>query len=138
MVTACGSPDDTKGVPVATLRYAPSMLLPSGILSAKPAVDSFQVAWFSNHLAALQETRFDAPMPAKAESYRFLWLRSFHQPIVVRVYSTHAGGRVVTAITNGAGGYDPGTLIRRDSVDLAPNDWSAFRASIDTSGFWAL
>jgi hypothetical protein len=34
-------------VPVATLRYAPSMLLPSGILSAKPAVDSFQVAWFN-------------------------------------------------------------------------------------------
>ena len=135
---ACGSSAESKGVPVDTLRFESGMLLPSGMLSVRPPLDSFEVSWFSGQLAALHEPRLNAAMPAKAESYRFLWLRSFHQPVVIRIYSTATGGRVVAAVTNGAGGYAPGALIRRDSVELTPNAWSAFRAAIDTASFWTL
>lgn len=113
------------------------MLLPSNQLSSRADLDSFEVNWFSRHLAALGEPPMNGLADARAEAYRFLWLRSFHRPVVVRVQSTVTGARVVTAITSGAGGYEPGTLVRRDSFTISRKAWEGLRQTVTDARLWS-
>ncbi|REJ74837.1 MAG: hypothetical protein DWQ30_20035 [Acidobacteria bacterium] len=53
--------------------------------------DEFRREWYSKHLSALQEPSLQAvARDPRAEVYRFLWLRSFDQPVALRV---HLSGR---------------------------------------------
>ena len=45
------------------------------------------------------------------ESYRFLWLRTFHKPIAVRVWSADSRYYLVVKELSGQGGYEPGRII---------------------------
>jgi len=46
------------------------------------------------------------------ESYRFLWMRTFHEPLMVRVDRTPEGDFVTAKTLDGAGGYVPGCVNR--------------------------
>lgn len=52
------------------------------------AVSKFQTEWYSKHLAAMKEASLYASENDAVESYRFLWLRSFHHPVAVRIWKT--------------------------------------------------
>jgi hypothetical protein len=72
-----------------------------------------------------------------ANTYRFLWLRSFHHPVAVRLEVKPDGtGLLTTKIANGAGGYSPGTLIQNPTVAVTKAETDAFLAKIEKSGFW--
>ena len=90
--------------------------------------------WYGQHLRAAGEARL-CPSAA-VEEYRFLWLRSFHRPVVVRVAADSAGRATLTArVLDGAGGYEPGRVARDTTFTLSPDRWRELRRRLDM-GFW--
>jgi hypothetical protein len=94
--------------------------------------------WYSRQLHALNEPSLSemAASPS-AEVYRFLWLRSFHHPIAIRLEVRPDGtGVLTTRIASGAGGYAPGKLIRDSTRALTKADTYTALAKINSDGFW--
>jgi len=74
-----------------------------------------------------------------AEVYRFLWLRSFHHPISVRLTVYKDGtGLLNSKETSGKGGYQPGGLIRNVTARLSGEQTDWFRDVAERSGLWKL
>jgi hypothetical protein len=67
------------------------------------------------------------------EIYRFLWLRSFHHPIAVRLSVRKDGSALlISKETDGKGGYKPGKLIRKTTALLPTEQTERFRESSQT------
>jgi hypothetical protein len=100
--------------------------------------DDFKAKWYSTQLRGLQEpSLFALATNREAESYRFLWLRSFHHPIAVRVDVQADGSWVlVTKVASGAGGYSPGALTTNTSRQLTTQEAQSFRSKVEDGGFW--
>jgi hypothetical protein len=73
------------------------------------------------------------------QTYRFLWLRSFHHPITVRLDVNSDGtGLVTTKVSNGHGGYEPGLLMKNftERLDRERTTWVLDRVA--ELKFWTL
>ncbi len=99
-------------------------------------MDLFVRRWYSNHLRAMSEPALSCGSGGNQDVYRFTWLRTFHHPIAVRV--THSdGGTVLEAVElGGAGGYEPGKVIRQIRKPLSPREWEALADRIEKAEFW--
>ena len=136
-LAGCMRSDEPHGIRTDSLTYRDGSLVPTGLLSPTARLDSFDVYWYSQQLAALQEPRMTEAAPQRSsESYRFLWLRSFHHPVAIRVYSSPDGGVVVTSEGKGAGGYAPESLLRRDSAEITQQQWHALTTAIAEEALW--
>ena len=100
--------------------------------------DDFKAKWYSTQLRALHEpSLYTLATNRKAESYRFLWLRTFHHPIAVRMYLQADGSWImVTKVASGAGGYSPGTLTANTSRQITAQEVQSFRSKVESDGFW--
>ena len=80
---------------------------------------------------------FEGQTDTRLFAYRFLWLRSFHHPVSIRMVIQGDGQALVTTkIADGAGGYEPGRLISNTSRYLTKEQTSFFVERIAGSGFW--
>ena len=136
----CAAPIQAR--PTEPLSLFPKSLLhqertcADGQLVDRQVLSDFEAGWFSGHLAAAgQSSLVD---DRQADTVRFLWLRSFHHPVVVRIDGVNADESVLTAIElSGAGGYDPGKIARRMSRRLSSKESSDFRDLLAKSGLFA-
>jgi hypothetical protein len=115
---------------------------PAGVLSNNKRGDQFKSEWYSKQLQALEEPSLwelsKGPTPVK-ESYRFLWLRTFHQPVAIRVDMVENGtARLTVKMANGAGGYAPGKLIQNETLTLTKERTDRFLTLIEKNAFWKL
>ena len=96
--------------------------------------------WYSHQLVALKEPSiFEMASIPAAETYRFLWLRTFHHPVAIRVDLKADGtGVVTTKIASGAGGYKPGIITVNQSRKLTPAETHRFHVEIERKDFWSL
>lgn len=95
--------------------------------------------WASAHLAAMHEPSLYHPEVAKPrEEYRFLWLRTFHKPIAIRIWADAAAAQMRVVGLSGAGGYDPGKIDSDKTVKLSPDDWKRFRDCVAKAEFWQM
>lgn len=82
---------------------------------------------------------FTKAQSKSAEAYRFLWLRTFHYPIAVRVEVQPDGSSVLTIkVADGHSGF-PHTvtkLIQNTSRSLTREETNAFRKKVRAEGFW--
>lgn len=117
-----------------------STYFPPVALEPDPRGDNFKADWYSKFLAAMQEPSLLAgSQKPKNQSYRFLWLRSFHHPISIRLDVTENGtGLLTTKITSGHGGYEPGRLITNRTRKLAPEQTRWVLERIEELKFWSL
>jgi hypothetical protein len=101
--------------------------------------DDFKAKWYSHQLQALNEpSLWEMKSSPSTHAFRFLWLRTFHHPIAVRIELKPDGtGILTTKVANGAGGYSPGTLTQDKSRTLAKAEVDAFLVKVEKSGFWA-
>jgi hypothetical protein len=77
---------------------------------------AFSACRYRDQLEAMEEQPLDRP---EARAVRFLWLRSFHEPILVRVdFETAGTAMLVAKRSDGAGGYLPGCLVAVHTVRL--------------------
>ena len=103
------------------------------VITGEPPLDEFRLAWYSKQLAAMGESTLPR---GSAESYRFLWLRSFHHPVAVRM--SRLGSRCVLLAKelDGAGGYEPGRLVKRLARTLSDEDCNSLTRHIAALDFW--
>lgn len=124
---------------------------PTEVRYPEPTPDD--LAGYADALARMGEPAFCSTTSSGdgRETYRFLWLRTFHRPVLVRVTFEDDGAvSVVYKETNGLGGYDLGTLDVNERSDLKQRlldemeHASIVQAFLDhvrqraESGFWAL
>lgn len=102
--------------------------------------DAVHGDWYTKHLKALHEpSLWESSKTQKTQTYRFLWLRSFHHPIAVRLdLKLDRRSLLTTKISSGHGGYEPGRLIknRRRELNKEETDW--FLGRIEELKFWSL
>jgi hypothetical protein len=72
-------------------------------------------------------------------AYRFLWLRTFHGPIAIRlIIHVDGTGTLTGKMTNGKGGYNAGNLTLNESHDLTKAQIAEFLGLLRTAAFWSL
>jgi len=99
--------------------------------------DAFVRHWFSSYLLSMKEPTLSCGQ-ATGASYRFLWLRSFHHPIVVRVVYEADIASLTAVELDGAGGRIPGVEIRRVARWLSAEESSALLTELRKATFWDL
>ncbi|MEM1262491.1 MAG: hypothetical protein AAGH76_08845 [Pseudomonadota bacterium] len=90
-------------------------------------LSDFEREWYSKHLIAARER----PLFPQTDSrtIRLTWLRTFHNPIVVRIDC--AEECAVNAVRlSGAGGYKPGHIAEKTSYILTPTSAEALQDQV--------
>lgn len=125
---------------LAALRLSGQVYFPFGALSSYEQSDKGRARWYSAQLKALDEpSLLETSKNPELQTYRFVWLRTFHHPIAVRLDVMGNGSGVLTVkIANGAGGYEPGKLIENTSAPVTQKQTEEFLKRIDSLGFWEL
>jgi len=100
-------------------------------------ISEFESKWYSSHLSAMKEPSLFAQQNGR-EEYRFLWLRTFHKPIAIRVWADGDAAQMRVIRLNGAGGYDSGELESDTTLKLSSADWKRFRDCVAKAQFWQM
>lgn len=98
-------------------------------------------AQYSKYLKALREPSLWelSQKDPQAEVYRFLWLRSAHHPVAIRVTVRPSGsGWIYARMTSGTGGAQPGGIRRSRTSWLRKGLTQEWLAAIDGVHFWEL
>lgn len=114
---------------------------PAGVLGDTPNEHRFRADWYSNQLTAMGEPSLldVSRQDSTVEIYRFLWLRSFHHPIAVRLAVRKDGtALLISKETDGKGGYKPGRLIRNTTALLPREQRERFRSQVKRFAIWTL
>jgi hypothetical protein len=114
--------------------------VPAGVLGDSRS-HQFRSYWYSKHLIAMREPSLweVSRQDSTAEVFRFLWLRSFHHPISVRLTVRKDGTGILTSKeTDGKGGYAPGKLIRNLAATLSKEQTAFFLDRVEAFGLWKL
>jgi hypothetical protein len=72
------------------------------------------------------------------EEYRFLWLRTFHKPIAIRIWADGTAAKMRVVRLSGAGGYEPGHIESDSTSPASSKDWKRFRDLIAKAAFWEM
>jgi hypothetical protein len=97
---------------------------------------TFVLEWYSKHLRALKESAiFNRDNDT---IYRFTWLRTFHQPVVIRVQKQNDEFELTWKMSDGAGGYSPGKIIVDKTKKLSKSEWAKIQELISESKFWEM
>jgi hypothetical protein len=97
--------------------------------------DDFVRSWYSTQLCAMGEVPLVKPSDGRIH-IRFLWLRTFHPGIAVRVENDGNDTHLVAIELGGAGGYAPGAVGRRTERSLSSAEWVSLQEEIADSKFW--
>lgn len=100
-------------------------------------IDSFCLKWYSKHLYSMKEPLL-FNRPTTKSIYRFTWLRTFNEPMIVRIEKDTSGVVLYWKKTDGKGGYEPGEIIINDKKQISDLDWEQFLSLISISKFWTL
>jgi hypothetical protein len=100
----------------------------------------FMADWYSAELKVLGEASYlNAASNPAAHSYRFTWLRTFNQPIAIRLDIKEDGSAVLTTkVANGEGGYPRSStaIIENTSRTLTSKQVNDFLDLVDKVNFW--
>ena len=98
--------------------------------------------WFSSELHILEEpSLLESSNDTAVESYRFLWLRTFNQPIAVRLDIKADGtGVITTKVGNGESGFPYSTkaLLTNVTRSVSRDEAKSFVKRVDEWQFWLL
>lgn len=92
--------------------------------------------FYAVHLRAMREEPLIRYHGSAKEVYRFLWLRSFDHPIVIRVEKDQDGATLFIKETDSKSGYNPGNVIDDRRVALTEEEWCIFSSILEEVNFW--
>mgnify|MGYP007068289989 CR=1 FL=1 len=92
--------------------------------------------WFSKQLTALDEPKLYKNYDF--EAYRFTWLRTFHNPIAIRLEKKNNEYFLIVKKANGLGGYDPGQLVQNDTIRITERQWKGVIRKVNNIYFWGI
>ncbi|MCL5279893.1 MAG: hypothetical protein M1376_08320 [Planctomycetes bacterium] len=112
---------------------------PQGALDpARPKIDGFLRNWYSKYLRAMLEPSLSCGARPEGFAYRFLWLRSFHHPIAMRVEKNGPSVMFNAVELDGTGGNAPGGIVKSVQRELSSAEQSEFLAKLARVDFWEL
>jgi hypothetical protein len=111
------------------------LYFPAGCFGDPELHDAF-VAWFSKHLRAAHELPMCKAGRDEALVYRFLWLRTFHHPLCIRISMGRKGKRLSATRLTGMGGYEPGEVDTVRERPLSDTEWSLAEQVLSPPSFW--
>ena len=89
--------------------------------------------------SAMREPKLSCGISQDHESYRFLWLRSFHDPVAIRVYRRGSQyGLVAVVLEYREGGGDLGGIKTRVDKTLSAAEWRQAVAVLEAVDFWRM
>jgi hypothetical protein len=100
--------------------------------------DLFVREWYSKHLVAMEEPSLSCGVLEDTETYRFLWLRTFHNPVAIRVFRLGDDYGLKAVVLDGAGGYDPGHVSRRVTRAMSHDEWQTVITRLEGVQFWQM
>lgn len=107
-------------------------------LDSSQQLDDFRITWYSKHLTAMDEPSLWLG-DHKTETYRVLWLRTFHAPFVFRVTVRPDGtSELTTKKTDGLGGYDPGNIVTNKTTQIDRKETGTLVETLERTKFWNL
>ena len=90
-------------------------------------------------LDRFQEMRLDELPTCVDESYRLIWIPTFHSTVSVRIWRSGEKQFLVTKQLDGrGGGYGMGRLAFQDLRSLSDDEWNEFMRLLRQSGYWDL
>jgi hypothetical protein len=132
----------TIGIFIAAAAQA-QQYFPPGTFDENGRTNQFTVDWYSKNLKALGEPSLWelSQTDRTAEAYRFLWLRTNHHPVSVRIVmyaKSHVCGRarLFAKVASGKAGYDPGRVNRRRHTNLMEGSARKLLKGVESVGFW--
>jgi len=97
----------------------------------KRAADGLKI-----QLTALEENcLFNKHLQPNTVVYRFTWLRSFHNPIVIRIEKDNNKIMLYWKVGKGAGGYEPQGLKKKGKKKLSLKSWESFLKLVSRAEF---
>lgn len=99
-------------------------------------VMDFFETWYGNNLKEMKEESFLKISDKNKEAYRFLWLRSFHHPIFVRIERNQDKYNLVAKEFEGKADIKPGKLLQTDEKTISKEEWCEFIELLEKSDFW--
>ena len=116
--------------------------LPAYFGSGKSSkIDEFRAGWYGTSLKRMDEPSL-AERAGKEKglvAYRFLWLRTFHRPISIRLEVPESGDpSLVVKELDGQGGYDPGKLKLKKKLAVQKADVERALAAVQKAKFWEM
>jgi hypothetical protein len=72
------------------------------------------------------------------EVYRFTWIRTFHNPITIRIEKTDEKYKIYWKICSGKGGFYHGVLKANEEKQITKEEWKKFQKLLDLIDFWNL
>jgi hypothetical protein len=97
--------------------------------------DSFRNEWYSEHLFAMREPILFSDS-CQTETYRFIWLRTFDNPISIRIEKQKNIYLLTWKLCNGAGGYEPRLLTIAKQKQIDDTVWENFKRLLNHIDFW--
>lgn len=99
--------------------------------------DTFVNTWYSKHLFAMKEPVIYTDK-SQTETYRFTWLRTFHNPIAIRIEKNKDTYMLYWKLSDGAGGYQPGKLTINKQKKIDKSTWDEFQNHLNQIDFWKM
>jgi hypothetical protein len=119
------------------VKYSNGIAVLSTRIIADGEYDTLVVRSYSKHLYAMKEPLIFSK-PTDREIYRLTLLRSFHNPVVVRIEKYDDNYSLVWKLSDGLGGYEPGKLLINKMRYLTKEDWDAFKSKVSRANIWSM
>jgi hypothetical protein len=125
-------------------RFPSDVYFPVGVFSADKALDEFTSRNYSNRLAAMHEPTLVSLNEAAVEAYRFLWLRSLHPAVAIRLWTCGKAHCMTVKqlgqlVASPDGGYMfDDTLTDNYSRALSEDEWNRFKELVKKADFWLM
>lgn len=99
------------------------------------ALDTFVNLWYSNVLSEFKEPNLYT-YSGEDNIYRFTWLRSFHNPVVIRFQKHGDEYNLVTKEMIDNQGYIPNEFVVNTNRSLSVLSWYNWEVKLGRSNFW--
>lgn len=99
------------------------------------ALDTFTNLWYSNTLSEFKEPNVYR-YSGKDDIYRFCWLRSFNNPVVIKLQKHEDEYILTTKEMINNGGYIPNEFVVNSNRSLSVLTWNDWEIKLGRIGFW--
>jgi len=113
---------------------------PTGVFSEYPDIADSRARGVAKFLRAIGEpSLLDAAKNKSSDSYRLLWLRTFNQPIAIRLTIRPDGtGQLMGVEMTGKSGFDLGVVATTEIVEVSQDQIHQFQDLLQTTEYWSM
>lgn len=125
-------------------RFDDDIYFPVGIFAPLEGGMNWLVKAYSSSLAAMQEPPLSSSKDKNTETYRFLWLRSFHEPVSIRLYRVKNQNYMTvkqlpsSGIVQNGQTIFPKNLTINETRPVSDAEWERFQELLKKSDFWSM